>query len=155
MELSSVILISLALTAQAAPAKKPKPELVVKALEIFEACDHWYGEMGDQSDDRNSEILAGIAHDCPEAKTAVSQALKAHPNDPDLADAALSLAENSHYDLTKTERTRLCRLSLPSYRRHFAKTKNPDWSFSNNCPEQAKSLYGKRALKLETNDDGE
>lgn len=148
MVISHAVAISLAILAHGAPAEKAKPALVAAALEAYDACEHWSEEMGDQSDERNTEILAGIARDCSEAGRAAAKALKSHPNDPDLAEAALALATDDHLSLTKAERVRLCKLTLPAYKRLFARSKEPNDGFILRCPEAARRLYGKRAVEL-------
>lgn len=148
MRISLAIAISLTLPAHGAPTGKAKPALVAAALEAYDACEHWSEEMGDQSDERNAEILAGMARDCPEAGKKAAKALKLHPNDPDLAEAALALANDNHLSLTKAERVRLCRLTLPTYKRLFARSKEPNDGFILRCPEVAQRLYGKHVVEI-------
>lgn len=113
------------------------------ALQQINACLHWGGEVGDQTEERNREISAGIASDCSKARKAAEAAIKRYPSDSELAEAILELSDLGHFDPTPAQKRKLCSLSLPAFQREYQQNKFENPFVRINCPDEARSLYGK------------
>ena len=116
---------------------------VREALDAIEACYHWGGEAGDQSEARNEDILAGVLQDCPIARQKAESALKAHPDNPELAAAILHLIDVGYFDLTDVRRTHICTQAARKFKREFEESRSEDVLFLAECAEQAATVYGR------------
>jgi hypothetical protein len=118
-----------------------KPKIVEEAINAVGLCNHWGGEES-YDEERAKEIGEGVARDCPDAQKKATKALKAYPNDPDLASAVMGFYWNGNFELSKEEKERLCELSTPAFKQYFEQSKSPNPLIRKDCPEQAKKIYG-------------
>jgi hypothetical protein len=115
---------------------------VREALDAIDACYHWGGEVGDQSEARNKDILAGVTRDCPIARQKAESALKAYPDNPELAAAILRLIDVGYFDVTDVRRKHICTKAAQKFKREFEESRSEDVLFLAECAEQAATVYG-------------
>jgi|GEM_PF-1227054 len=82
--------------------------LVTNAFESIDTCLHWGGEVGDQSEERNQQILTGIERDCAlavENAQNVEHYLSEYPH---LAAKIILLIDRGHYEVDEAGKNKLC-----------------------------------------------
>lgn len=124
-------------------AKESERIVVDQATTSIDACYHWAGEAGDQSDERNKQISEGIARDCSEAQRKALETYKLYPKNAALAAKILELIDVGYFPVTPPEKKQICRTALPIFKQEFLKTHRRDALFEDECSELASTLYGK------------
>jgi hypothetical protein len=78
-------------------------------------CEHWHGEVGDQSPARNAEIAAGANRDCPRATRLLNNAYRKYPNNNQLYIPLLTMADYQYIKLSNAEHKKMCLVSPDFY----------------------------------------
>ncbi|HEV2112084.1 MAG TPA: hypothetical protein VGT99_12075 [Gammaproteobacteria bacterium] len=125
------------------PQGTAEQRAVADAAAAIDACYHWGGEVGDQSDERNKQIDAGVAQDCPMAKKLAQQAYGQYPKNSVLAAKILELIDLDYFPADLPEKKRICETAAAEFRRQFLESNQSDELFSDECPAEAAKLYGK------------
>ncbi len=81
---------------------------VNQAIESIEACLHWGGEIGDQTEQRNQQIKRSMAQDCALAEQNVDTAFENRSNTPLLASKIILLIDRGHYIVDKEKKEAIC-----------------------------------------------
>ena len=131
------------------PARAPDTVTADSAVSVAEAstaidlCYHWAGEVGDQSEERNRQITAGIERDCPEAERKARRAYSLSPKSPALAAKLLELIDIGYFKVTDAEKGEICEAAALLVRDENLQSKVDDALFRGVCPAQASKLYGR------------
>ncbi len=84
--------------------------IVKNAILAAESCYHWSGEVGDQTQERNNQIEAGVKANCPSAQKLMEEAFSKFPKNEELYEHVLYLYDSGHMRLSVAEKNRLCTL---------------------------------------------
>lgn len=87
---------------------------VAAAVDAVALCDHWHGEVGDQTPARNAQIGAGMDRDCPRAARLLMDAYKKYPNNKQLYPSLLTMNDYRHISLSGLHIKNLC-LAEPDF----------------------------------------
>ena len=136
--ISLLILCSSCVSSRANEAR-----VVGDTLEAIDACYHWGGEVGDQSEERNKVILEGLIADCPRAQEKAESALKTYPQNEELAAGILQLIDVGRFEVTPVRRAHICTTAARKFTRDFAKSGSEDVLFRAECEEEAARIYGR------------
>ncbi len=96
-------------------ASEAEKNSVTAAVNAVALCEHWHGEVGDQSPARNAEIEAGANRDCPRAVQLLMDAYKKYPNNNLLYIPLLTMADYQHINLSDAEHKKMCVASPDFY----------------------------------------
>ena len=118
-------------------------QVVDEATVAIDACHHWGGEVGDQSDERNEQIRRGAEHDCQGATKKGRDAYRLYPRNSALAAKLLELIDVDRFPVTAVERTEICETATAQFKRDFLGSNREDVLFRAECPSQASTLYRK------------
>ena len=137
----TISFLSLAVSTDARTS--PEKESVNTAVQAIKACMHWAGEVGDQNEERNEQILNGINHDCPIAKKEAALIYKFYPDNTVLSEPLLELNDLGYLTLSAEEKAQLCQLSLAVIKEWYDTSNQENPFVRLQCPELAKKIYGK------------
>lgn len=124
-------------------ASESEKNTVNLAISSIDACYHWGGEVGDQSEERNRQINEGVARDCPDARKKALEAYKLYPKNAILAAKLLELIDVDYFPADTSEKNKICQTAFPIFKREYLNTHQQDALFEDECPEHAQVLYGK------------
>ncbi len=123
--------------------KGEEEKTVNAAVKSVHRCYHWGGETGDQSDERNAQILEGIKRDCPEAERVARKAYEAYPDNPVLSANLLKLIDFGYFEATDEKQNAICDAALPYFKKNLLESEKTDVLYRHVCPGQAAGLSGK------------
>ena len=89
-------------------ANESENTTVATAVNAVALCDHWHGEVGDQTPVRNAQIEEGANRDCPRAARLLMDAFKKYPNNKTLYLPLLTMNDYQHIKLSALQINNLC-----------------------------------------------
>ena len=109
-------------------------KLVNQAIESMESCLHWGGEVGDQSEERNKQIIEAEKRDCGKADKYVNLAYEKYPNNITLASQLVRYVTEDFMSVNSEELAIICRNAERFYKEN-KKDKYPIryWYFEYKC----------------------
>lgn len=116
------------------------PEPVQTAIEAADACYHWSEEAGFRDPE---EINRGADHDCPDARRKATDAYRLFPTNQYLSLALLKLNDNGTFNLSATEKEKVCKQGVPLLKNGYYGSKYLDGYFRSFCPEHSAMLSHK------------
>ena len=123
--------------------EKESEETIVNATaESIDICYHWGGETGDQSEERNAQIMNGINRDCPEAERIAIKAYGSYPNNIVLSANLLKLIDFGYFEVTDEQKISICDTAIPFFTKKVLESERIDLLYRYACPKQATKLYG-------------
>ena len=128
------------LTPCIANEEESEERIVNAAVTSINRCYHWCGETGDQSDERNAQILEGIERDCPEAERLATEAHRAYPDNPVLSANLLKLIDSGYFEATDQEQNVICDAAMPYFKKSLLGSGKKDVLYHHVCPTQAAKL---------------
>ena len=123
--------------------KELEAKFVNAAVKAIDNCYHWGGETGDQSDERNAQIMKGINRDCPEADRIAMKAYESYPNNLVLSVNLIKLIDFGYSKAFDKKKNSICDTAIPYFKKKFLESDKIDSLYRYVCPEQAAKLYGK------------
>ena len=130
-------------TATVESKEKESEETIVNAtVESIDNCYHWGGETGDQSEERNAQIMDGINRDCPEAERIAIKAYGSYPNNLVLSANLLKLIDFGYFKVTDEQKINICGTAIPFFKKNFLESEKIDFLYRYVCPKHATELYG-------------
>lgn len=123
-------------------SKSAEQEAIDAALEQIGACNHWGGETGDQTEERNEQIAQGMEKNCAEADREIEFVATKYPTNRGLVGAISYGVDSGTLDGESKAIQAYCSGLVPTLTAAF-KAAEVSGFYKTACPKQAESIYGK------------
>jgi hypothetical protein len=115
--------------------------LISSTLEAISACNHWAGETGDQTDERNLQIEQGLARDCAEARQKVAEIAQRFPGTDLLLSALAESVDSGTLTVMDASIRQYCHTQVQSMRDRLKASGSINADFKSVCPAEAQEVY--------------
>ena len=138
-----ILLITTSPTTFAANSETDESKIISETIEAIEMCYHWAGEVGEGNEERQKQIAQGFERDCPIATEKAGNAYQKYPKNAELIYYIFELMDIGYFDVSNKTREEMCDSAISYYKDSFARSKYEDDIYKEQCPTQAKVIYGK------------
>ena len=118
---------------------------ISSALEAISACNHWAGETGDQSDERNRQIEQGLARDCAEARQKVAEIAQRFPGTDLLLPVLSESVDSGTLTVADASVRQYCHTLVQPMKDRLKSSGGSNADFKSVCPAEAQEVYGTKA----------
>ena len=141
--LISILFITTSPTTFAANSETDESKIISEAIEAIEMCYHWAGEVGEGNEERQKQIAQGFERDCPIATEKAGNAYQKYPDNAELIYYIFELMDIGYFGVSYETREEMCDTAISYYKDSFARSNYEDDIYKEQCPNQAKVIYGK------------